>query len=132
MTATEIRYAFLDSLPVRLFRPTVTNRHGSVMVRGAAILKLRESLLAGRLPGQESIGWPEDPTVRGSLLEALRDADLPEYCTTDPEQTDEVLLFVLRLVDEAHDFHDRALVNLRALTAKAEREDLRPRRSDGA
>jgi hypothetical protein len=132
MTAAEVRYAFLDLLPEKLFRPTVANIHGSVIPRGEAILELRESLLNGELPDNDAIRWPQDDEMRHALLDALRDANVAPYCSGDPEITDDVVLFVLEVVDDAHQFYDRALIAFHTLARKDELGDVVSNEPGGA
>jgi Mg-chelatase subunit ChlD len=107
---TESRWTFLDRLPERLFRPTVANAHGSLVRRGHAMVALRDRLLEGALPSSNELAWPENQTMRSELLDALRAANVAPFCRADADLSDDVTLFVLDVVSEAHDFYQRALL----------------------
>jgi Mg-chelatase subunit ChlD len=113
----QARYACLDDLPRRLFRQTVTHIHGSIIPRGEAILCLRRALLSGRVPPAEALGWPE-PLLRESLVEALLASNVAPYCNADTEITDDILLFVLQVIHDAHWTFDRGLVAFHARARK--------------
>jgi uncharacterized protein with von Willebrand factor type A (vWA) domain len=116
----EVRYAWLDRLPDRLRRLTVTHVHGEIGARGSAVLALREALLAGRVPAADALAWPE-PEIRAPLLEALAESGVAPYAAGDPEVTDDLIAYVLQTVDDAHRLHDRALVAFHVLARKDER-----------
>ncbi|WP_437615386.1 hypothetical protein WMF20_18365 [Sorangium sp. So ce834] len=128
--ALEVRYAWLDGLPEPLFRRTVTHTHGRIAPRGAAILALRDALLSGRVPPADAVAWPEEDDLRRALFDALAAANVGPYCDGDPRTTDEVLAFVLDVVGDAEELHDRALIAFHSLAR--ERDAERARRGSGA
>ncbi|MFT3766612.1 MAG: hypothetical protein QM820_14025 [Minicystis sp.] len=126
----EVRYAWLDHLPAPLFQLVVTHVHGQIEPRGKAILALREALLSGRVPPAEALAWPEEP-LRSTLVAALEAANVAPYCDADAEITDDILRFVLDVVRDAGEVHDRALVAFHALARKDEKEAARRARAAG-
>lgn len=113
----EPRYAYLDELPSSLVRPVVRHVHGELRARSTSVSALRTHLLDGRLPDPDVLAWPE-PTLRDPLLAALGASGVIELCEANPELTEDVLLYILDAVHEAHRLYERGLVSFAALKAR--------------
>ncbi|MBU1967565.1 hypothetical protein KKH50_04755, partial [Patescibacteria group bacterium] len=119
--SSEVRYSFLSLLSERLLGPTVTHLHGDLIARGRTIMILREALLSGEIPRPDALDWPRRD-LRQTLIAALETANVGPYCDGDPEITDDVLIYLLDSVNEAHHLYERALVAFHALARKDQKQ----------
>jgi len=98
----EARFAVLDRIPEALFPAVVTHTHGTLLTRARGLMQWREALLAGRLPDENELCWP-DPSLRRVILKRLEALDIVRHCQQEEALTDDVLESILEGVASAED-----------------------------
>ncbi|HBH34984.1 MAG TPA: hypothetical protein DDW45_00805 [Gammaproteobacteria bacterium] len=101
--ALDQKFAILDELPEPLYPLVITHSHGELHQRAAGVLQWREALLAGELPSEERLSWPEKQICR-TILMRLEVLDIVQYCHQQEELTNSVLESILEGVSSAEDF----------------------------
>ncbi|MEM9187608.1 MAG: VWA domain-containing protein [Myxococcota bacterium] len=110
----EVSYRFVTELPEELRQPTIVNLHGELRTRGPAVATIHLELLHGRMPPAEELSWPHEP-LRGAFFRALEASGICPICDGDPELASEVVGYVLREMDHAERFFERALIGFQAI-----------------
>jgi uncharacterized protein with von Willebrand factor type A (vWA) domain len=111
----ETPLAPLERLARRLWLGGLTNSQGQLESRLAGLEQWRDALLAGRLPGDGAVLWPD--TLCSDLLCArFRELDLPAWCARNVELTDTVLQSLLFHLDLIVDYVDRGASQAQAVT----------------
>jgi len=103
----EARFAVLDRIPEALFPAVVTHTHGTLLTRARGLMQWREALLAGRLPDENELCWP-DPSLRRVILKRLEALDIVRHCQQEEALTDDVLESILEGVASAEDYFRKA------------------------
>ncbi len=103
----EARFSVLDAIPENLFSAVVTHTHGTLLTRARGLLQWRDALLAGRLPDEKSLCWPEEK-LRRVILKRLEALDIVRHCRDEPGLTDDVLESILEGVASAEDYFCKA------------------------
>jgi uncharacterized protein with von Willebrand factor type A (vWA) domain len=98
----EIQFSLLDKLPDSLYLAVVTHTHGELLIRIEGILQWRTALLAGQLPVETRLVWPEKSICR-TVLMRLEALDMLQYCQAQEALTDSVLESILEAVSSAED-----------------------------
>jgi hypothetical protein len=101
--ALDQKFAILDELPESLYALVITHSHGELHQRAAGILQWRGALLAGELPAEDRLNWPEKQICR-TILMRMEVLDIVQYCRQQEELTDSVLESILEGVSSAEDF----------------------------
>lgn len=99
----EDRFAVLDALPDSLYDAVVTHGHGELLPRVRAVLQWRACLLAGRLPDNDQLDWPE-AFIRRTILMRLETLEIAQYCSGQETLTDSILLDVLAGIRSAEHY----------------------------
>lgn len=111
----EMPLAPLERLARRLWLGGLTHSQGLLEPRLAGLEQWRDALLAGRLPGETAMPWPDAPCL--DLLRArFRELDLPAWCARNVELTDTVLQSLLFHLDLIVDYVDRGASEAQAAT----------------
>ena len=123
------KFAILDELPESLYALVITHAHGELHQRVAGVLQWRESLLAGELPFEERLSWPEKQISR-TILMRLEVLDIIQYCRQQEELTDSVLESILEGISSAEDY-SRKTAGIDSFDDKlAQRQNIRDRDSE--
>ena len=101
--ALDQKFAILDELPESLYALVITHSHGELHQRAAGVLQWRNALLAGELPAEQRLSWPEKQICR-TILMRLEVLDIVQYCRQQEELTDSVLESILEGISSAEDF----------------------------
>ncbi len=99
----EDRFAILNQIPEALYATLVTHSHGELLIRVQAVLHWRQCMLAGRLPEQEELAWPE-AFIKRTILMRLETLKIVQYCTNQEVLTDNILLDILEGISSAEDY----------------------------
>jgi uncharacterized protein with von Willebrand factor type A (vWA) domain len=95
----ERNYRFLDELPESLYPVVVTHTQGLLPQRVQGIMAWRKALLAGYLPNDKPIDWPNQPAL-GKILSVLGQLDIARFCQQQAELTDHLLLEICEAVSQ--------------------------------
>lgn len=95
----ERNYRFLDELPESLYPVVVTHTQGLLPQRVQGIMAWRKALLAGHLPNDKPIDWPNQPAL-GKILSVLGQLDIARFCQQQAELTDHLLLEICEAVSQ--------------------------------
>lgn len=95
----ERNYRFLDELPESLYPVVVTHTQGLLPQRVQGIMAWRKALLAGHLPNDKPIDWPNQPAL-GKILSVLGQLDIARFCQQQAELTDHLLLDICEAVSQ--------------------------------
>lgn len=126
--ALDQKFAILDELPESLYALVITHSHGELHQRAAGILQWRDALLAGELPSEQRLIWPEEQICR-TILMRLEVLDIVQYCRQQEELADSVLESILEGVSSAEDF-SRKTASIDSFDDKqAQRQNIRDRDS---
>ncbi|MEA3302708.1 MAG: VWA domain-containing protein [Pseudomonadota bacterium] len=126
--ALDQKFAILDELPESLYALVITHSHGELHQRAAGILQWRDALLAGELPSEQRLIWPDKEICR-TILMRLEVLDIVQYCRQQEELTDSVLESILEGVSSAEDF-SRKTAGVDSFDDKqAQRQNVRDRDS---
>ncbi len=115
------RYAALDALPKRLRGPVIAHPHGTLEDRVAFVVALQRSLLGGRLPATQGLGWP-NPALLTAGLEALAREQVPESCRGSPCVTEVVLASMFHTFAAGETFLHSGHAHFLSLAVLAEAE----------
>lgn len=121
------KFAGLDDLPELLYAPVVTHPHGELLDRLHGIFQWRDALLAGQLPDHRQLIWPES-TIGLTVLKRLEALDICQYCQSQEELTDRVLLDILEGIQTAEDYFKHKPGGF--VDQLAQRQNIRDRDSD--
>lgn len=109
--AGEGRLAGLDALARTLWRPAMTQVHGTLEDRLHGLSRLRDYLLQVGTEGAQTADpqgclWPPEP-VAGPLWQVFRQLELQRFCASQPELAETVLKSLLFHLDFVTHFEDR-------------------------
>ncbi len=105
----------LERLARRLWLGGLTHSQGLLEPRLAGLEQWRDALLAGQLPGDGAVLWPDAP-CSDLLCARFRELDLPAWCARNVELTDTVLQSLLFHLDLIVDYVDRGASQAQAVT----------------
>lgn len=105
LESLENKFARLDELPELLYSSIVTHSHGQLTERIQGILQWRDALLAGRLPDEKNLTWP-DTILRRMVLKRLEVLEIVQYCRQQPELTDAILIDVCEAITSAEQWQE--------------------------
>ncbi|WP_342620463.1 VWA domain-containing protein [Rhodoferax sp. GW822-FHT02A01] len=115
----EGRLAGLDALARTLWRPALTQVHGTLEDRLQGLVQLRGILVDATHkdePHDALLGapWPPEPIAR-PLARVLRQLELQRFCSAQPELADTVLRSLLFHLDFVTHFEDRGTTRAEAI-----------------
>lgn len=127
--ALDQKFAILDELPESLYALIITHSHGELHQRAAGVLQWRNALLAGELPSEKQLSWPEKQICR-TILMRLEVLDIVQYCHQQGELTDSVLESILEGVSSAENFSRKTAAADSFDDKQAQRQKIRDRDSE--
>lgn len=100
----ESRFSILDDIPASIYTELVTHTHGELIPRVTAILHWRESMLAGELPIESKLIWPEK-SIKRTILMRLETLDIVQYCKNQETLTDNIVRDILEGISSAEEYY---------------------------
>src|SRR5690606_18545412 len=116
---------YLDDCPERLLDRIVTLSSSTLAKRVAGLMRWRQALLAGELPGR--VEWPPEP-IAAPVRAALAQLGIQRFCRAQPELVDALLEDVIDAFVRQTSTYERALAQRLDELAKLERERRRKQR----
>ncbi len=104
LAALDQKFSILDALPDTLYDTAITHPHGELLTRVQGILQWRQALLAGELPKENELVWPE-PGLRRAILKRLEVLDITRFCREQEELTDNVLQDICEGIQTAEEYY---------------------------
>lgn len=117
--ALERRYAYLDHCPEQLLDRIVTMPSSTLAARVAGVMRWRQALLAGELPGR--VEWPAEP-IAAPIRAALAQLGIQRFCRDQPELVDTLLTDVIEGFVRQSSTYEHALAQRLDELAGLERE----------
>lgn len=131
--ALERRYVYLDDCPEHLLDQIVTLSNSTLTKRVAGVMRWRQALLTGELPGRGE--WPAE-SIAAPVRAALAQLGIQRFCRGQPELVDVLLGDVIDSFVRQTTIHEQALAQrldeLALLEREQRRKQRRGRRKQGA